>query len=116
MHRLGAEKRREAARKSSSALEASGADVARVEARLKEAEKEMARLKRKIERCVAENSESNEDEGSDEEEQARQAATAAALKLINKKELDEVRTLFKPPQVAPTRPTAQARPRPKPDF
>ena len=94
----------EAARKSSSALEASGADVARVEARLKEAEKEMARLKRKIERCVAENSGSNEDEGSDEEEQARQAATAAALKLINKKELDEVRTLFKPPQVAPTAP------------
>ena len=103
----------EAARKSSSALEASGVDVARVEARLREAEKEMARLKRKIERCVAENSESNEDDGSDEEEQARQAATAAALKLINKKELDEVRTLFKPPQVAPTRPTAHPLPAPR---
>lgn len=95
----------EATKKSANALEASGVDVARVEARLKEAEKEMARLKRKIERCVAEN-ESNEDEGSDEEEQTRQAKTTAALELINKKELDEVRTLFKPPQVAPTRPPA----------
>ena len=88
-------------------------DVARVETRLKEAEKEMARLKRKIERCVAEN-ESNEDEGSDEEEQTRQAKTTAALELINKKELDEVRTLFKPPQVAPTRtpaPTTSRTPR-----
>ena len=53
----------EATKKSANALEASGVDVARVETRLKEAEKEMARLKRKIERCVAEN-ESNEDEGS----------------------------------------------------
>ena len=97
----------EASKRVAHSLKASGADVTRVEARLKAAEQEMARLQRRIERCVAEGG-GGDDEGSDEEEQARRRQRADQLELIRKAELDEVRTLFKPPQVAPV-PTSSPR-------
>ena len=96
------EEAEEAADRSANALSSNAADLERVDAKLAAAEQQLAKVHKTLAHTLdgsggGASGSGESGDSSDEEEMARRKAQAAALEKISKADLDEVRTMHKPP-------------------